>query len=93
MKTTPTLTEAELTELRKLLANKDTLAGSHELSSAAVAALPDLLDAAEREQKLMEALELIDDAYLPHECTIGEGSCDYCMVKTVARAALTEGGN
>ena len=53
------MTTQQITDLRKLLAEATPLSGlpSHEaLRDAAVSALPALLDAAEREQRLREAL-------------------------------------
>ena len=90
------MSPALLTNLRWLLANGDTLAGSHELSAAAVNALPELLDAAEREQKLREALSKIMVGVCPasvQQQRLADNLESLCHeVYDIARAALAQGG-
>ncbi len=96
------MTTEQLTHLRWLLANGDTLAGSHELAATAVHALPELLDAAEAAEryrlktlaqdseiaKLREALaEMIDD----HEGHCTDSAENACGLVNRARAALKGG--
>ena len=73
-------TPEQLTELRRLMAEPPTPTGvNFKLYYAAVNALPSLLDAAEREAKLREALEEIAE-------------CENAYAHGLARAALVEGG-
>ena len=92
--TTPTLTEAELSELRRLLA--EATPGGNKYVALTLEALPGLLDAAEREQKLREALRNLSFAVDRFQDSPSQDSDDWpdslCDAAIQARAALAIGG-